>query len=184
MFVPFTSNLCTKLSKLTAGCQLISTLPKTIPLIDKSWSTWGVFVWQEVFLQWQSAGGELLLCFCSFYNGHIVVAIILCDEAHRFPVVPMVVRVVGDKLLCVCLVQSVNLNGTLQGVAQQEHLHLPKRENAKGGGGNCTVTEELQQTSQTAPCLISCSSTKHLRVESLFRSRACKIFYSKNENNN
>lgn len=178
MFVPFTSILCTKLSKLTAGCQLISTLPKTIPLIDKSWSTWGVFVWQEVFLQWQSAGGELLLCFCSFYNGHIVVAIILCDEAHRFPVVPMVVRVVGDKLLCVCLVQSVNLNGTLQGVAQQEHLHLPKRENAKGGD-NCTVTEELQQTSQTAPCLISCFSTKRLRVESLFRSRACKICYSK-----
>uniref|UniRef100_A0AAZ1X2A2 Uncharacterized protein n=1 Tax=Oreochromis aureus TaxID=47969 RepID=A0AAZ1X2A2_OREAU len=91
----------------------------------------------------QSAGGELLLCFCSFYNRHIVVAIILCDEAHRFPVVPMVVRVVGDKLLCVCLVQSVNLNGTLQGVAQQEHLHLPKRENAKGGG----VIARLQRNS-------------------------------------
>lgn len=36
----------------------------------------------------------------------------------------MVVWVVGDKLLCVSLVQSVNLNGELQGVAQQEHLHL------------------------------------------------------------
>lgn len=36
MFVPFTSNLCTKLSKPAAGCHLISTLPKTIPLIGKS----------------------------------------------------------------------------------------------------------------------------------------------------
>lgn len=82
-----------------------------------------LFVWQ-ISLHWRSARVELLMQFCRFYNRHVVVAVILCDEAHGRPVVLMVVWVVGDKLLCVSLVQSVNLNGALQGVAQQEHLHL------------------------------------------------------------
>lgn len=114
----------------------ISTFPKTIPLICKSIPIdrpEGCLYGRMVSLQQQSAGGELLLRFCSFYNWHIVVAIVLCDEAHRLPVVLMVVWVVGDKLLCVCLVESVNLNGALQGVAQQEHLHLPRRHKAEVG---------------------------------------------------
>lgn len=78
--------------------------------------------------------------FCSFYDWHIVVAVILCDEGHGLPVVLMVVWVVGDKLLRVRLVQSVNLNGALQGVAQQEHLHLHKRREIIAG-----FEEEIKQ---------------------------------------
>lgn len=89
-----------------------------------------LFVWQEVSQQRRSARVALLV-FCSFYNWHIVVAVILCDEAYGWPVILMVVWIVRDKLLCVSLVQSVNLNGALQGVAQQEHLHLDK---VVGGG--------------------------------------------------
>lgn len=101
-----------------------------------------MFVWQENSLQRRSAQVEFFV-FCSFYNWHIVVAIILCDEAYGWPVILMVVWIVGDKLLRVCLVQSVNLNGTLQGVAQQEHLHLHKK--GKNQGDNCTVREYLSQ---------------------------------------
>lgn len=89
-----------------------------------------LFVWQEISLQRRSARVQLLQ-FCSFYDWHIVVAVILRDEAHGRPVVLMVVWVVGDKLLRVSLVQSVNLNGALQGVAQQEHLHLHERQKKK-----------------------------------------------------
>lgn len=85
-----------------------------------------MFVWQENSLQRRSARVEFFV-FCSFYNWHIVVAIVLCDKAYGWPVIFMVVWIVGDKLLCVCLVQSVNLNSALQGVAQQEHLHLHKK---------------------------------------------------------
>lgn len=85
-----------------------------------------MFVWQENSLQRRSARVEFFV-FCSFYNWHIVVAIVLRDKAYGWPVIFMVVWIVGDKLLCVCLVQSVNLNGALQGVAQQEHLHLHKK---------------------------------------------------------
>lgn len=87
-----------------------------------------------------SAGVELLVKFWNFYNRHIVVAIVLGDEAHGRPVVFVVVGVVGDELLCVGLVQSVNLNSALQGVAQQEHLHLEQRREVRG---NSTATEGL-----------------------------------------
>uniref|UniRef100_A0AAQ5ZXA6 Uncharacterized protein n=1 Tax=Amphiprion ocellaris TaxID=80972 RepID=A0AAQ5ZXA6_AMPOC len=88
-----------------------------------------------------------------FYNRHVVVAIILCDEAHGRPVFLMVVWVVGDELLCVRLVQSVNLNGALQGVAQQEHLHLHRKTQRRRH--NCTVTEGTPADFSN----ISCSST-------------------------
>lgn len=80
----------------------------------------------RVSLQRGSAGGQLLLWLCSFHNRHVVVTVVLGDKAHGLPVVLMVVWVVSDKLLCVCLVKSEYLNGALQGVAQQEHLHLEK----------------------------------------------------------
>uniref|UniRef100_A0A8C5H459 Uncharacterized protein n=1 Tax=Gouania willdenowi TaxID=441366 RepID=A0A8C5H459_GOUWI len=73
-----------------------------------------MFVWQEA-LQQPSTGGELFVEFCSFYHGHVVVPVVLGDEAHRLPLVYVVVRVVRDKLLCVGLVQSVNLDGAVQG---------------------------------------------------------------------
>ena len=72
----------------------------------------------------ESAGVELLVQLCSFHHRDVVVAVVLGDEAHRRPVVLVVVRVEGDELLRVGLVQSVNLKGAVQGVAQQEHLHL------------------------------------------------------------
>lgn len=109
-----------------------------------------MFVWQENSLQRRSARVEFFV-FCSFYNWHIVVAIILCDEAYGWPVILMVVWIVGDKLLRVCLVQSVNLNGALQGVAQQEHLHLHKK------GKIREIIAPLENTSPNST--ISCWST-------------------------
>lgn len=88
-----------------------------------------MFVKQQVSLQHQSAGGELLVGLCSIYHWDVVVAIVLCDETHGRPVALMVVWVEGDELLRVRLVQSVNLNGVLEGVAQQEHLNLKKTAN-------------------------------------------------------
>lgn len=88
-----------------------------------------MFVEQEVALQHQSAGGELLVGLCSIYHWNVVVAIILCDETHGRPVALVVVWVEGDELLRVGLVQSVNLNGVLEGVAQQEHLNLNETAN-------------------------------------------------------
>lgn len=83
------------------------------------------------FLQRQSAGGQLLAGLSSFSDRHIVMAVVLRDEAHGRPVVQVVVRVEGDELLRVGLVQSVNLNGVLQGVAEQEHLHLHRKNKNK-----------------------------------------------------
>ena len=59
-------------------------------------------------------------------DGDVVVAVVLGNQAHARPLVHVVVRVEGDELLRVRLVQSVNLDGAAQGVAQQEHLHLPE----------------------------------------------------------
>lgn len=83
------------------------------------------------FLQRQSAGGQLLAGLSSFSDWHIVMAVVLRDEAHGRPVVQVVVRVEGDELLRVGLVQSVNLNGVLQGIAEQEHLHLHRKNKNK-----------------------------------------------------
>lgn len=54
----------------------------------------------------------------------VVVAVILCDQTHTGPVFLMVIRIIGDKLLSVCHVQPVDLDGALQGISEQKHLHL------------------------------------------------------------
>lgn len=83
-------------------------------------------------------------------------AVVLCDEAHGWPVILVVVWVIGDKLLCVGLVQSVNLNSAFQGVAQQEHLHLHK----KGRGGIRGIIAEFENVLT----VISHSRTPDLQV--------------------
>lgn len=99
----------------------------------------------------KSAGAERLASlFCGVGDRHVVVAIVLRDEAHARPVVLVVVRVVRDELLRVGLVQSVNLNGALQGVAQQEHLHLQ----GDTQGDNSTVTEGPLPEIKNAQCCL------------------------------
>lgn len=113
--------------------------------------------WQELIpLQRRSARVQLRT-FRGFYNRNIVVAVVLCDEAHGRPVILVVVWVIGDKLLCVGLVQSVNLNSAFQGVAQQEHLHLHKR---GWGWGVRGIIAEFENVLT----VISCSRTPALQV--------------------
>lgn len=57
-------------------------------------------------------------------NCHIVMAVVLGDQADAWPFRNVVVRVVGYELLCVGHVKAEGLDGVLQCIAQQEHLHL------------------------------------------------------------
>lgn len=64
--------------------------------------------------------------FCSWCLGNwdVIVSVILCQKAKVRPVLFVVIRVVCYEFLCVHLVQAVHLDGLLQGVAEEEHLHL------------------------------------------------------------
>lgn len=87
----------------------------------------------ELFLQWQSVWRDVLWDSSDVFwdlesivlaHWDVVVAVILCDQTHTGPVFLMVIRIIGDKLLGVCHVQPVDLDGALQGISQQKHLHL------------------------------------------------------------
>lgn len=57
-------------------------------------------------------------------NWHIVVVVVLGNQADRGPVLKVVNRVVCDELLCVSPVEAVHLNGVLQCISKEEHFHL------------------------------------------------------------
>ena len=70
------------------------------------------------------SSGRCFWCRCRHDDRHVVVAVILGDQADGGPVFTVIVGVVGQELLGAAHVEAVHLDGAAQGVAQQEHLHL------------------------------------------------------------
>ena len=68
--------------------------------------------------------GEVLLRMGRLANCHVIMAVVLGYQADTGPVLNVVIRVMCDELLCVGHVEAVGLDGVVQCVTQEKHLHL------------------------------------------------------------
>lgn len=60
-------------------------------------------------------------------NRNIIMSVIFSYDGHQWPRLIRIIGVKCDEFICAILVQSINLDGVLQSIGQEKHLHLGRK---------------------------------------------------------